>query len=139
MGRSFTWFTLIPGYSKQMKLLADQRRRVRLFIFLLIATRAVRAEVANIAVASNFSHALHLIADDFMCKTRHQLLISSASTGKLYTEIKHSALFDIFLAADEIRLDRLTFRKVTLLRVYQELMRLANWYLFRISNRKKPV
>ena len=97
---------------------------MRLFIFLLIATSEVRAEVANIAVASNFSHILRLIADDFMSKTGHQLLISSASSGKLYTQI-HSALFDIFLAADKIRPDRLTFRKVTLPGNYKELMRLA--------------
>lgn len=74
---------------------------------LLFSTSQAHADKLNIAVASNFSRTLRSLAADFESKTGHQLRISSASTGKLYTQIKHGAPFDIFLAADERRPDRL--------------------------------
>ena len=70
------------------------------------ATQAL-ADKLNIAVASNFSHTLRALAKNFEIKTGHQLRISNASTGKLYTQINHGAPFDIFLAADEHRPDLL--------------------------------
>ncbi len=75
--------------------------------FLLFPAPQVLADKLNIAVASNFSHTLRSLAEDFESKTGHQLRVSSASTGKLYTQINHGAPFDIFLAADERRPDRL--------------------------------
>lgn len=77
-------------------------------IFLLsLATPLVQADTLNVAVASNFTYTLRLLAQDFNTRTGHQLRTSSASTGKLYTQIKNGAPFDIFLAADEDRPDRL--------------------------------
>ena len=67
----------------------------------------VHADNINVAVASNFTHALSALADDFTAKTGHQLRVSSASTGKLYTQINHGAPFDVFLSADEARADLL--------------------------------
>lgn len=90
-----------------MKILADRLRAPSLIFLLLFATASAQAGKLNIAVASNFTHTLRALSDDFKSKTGHQLLISSASTGKLYTQIKHGAPFDVFLAADEIRPDRL--------------------------------
>ena len=74
---------------------------------LLITSSNTYADNLNIAVASNFAHTLHSLAKDFESKTDHRLRISSASTGKLYTQINHSAPFDVFLAADEHRPDLL--------------------------------
>ncbi|MDH5612384.1 MAG: molybdate ABC transporter substrate-binding protein [Gammaproteobacteria bacterium] len=74
---------------------------------LFFSSPQTHADDLNIAVASNFSHALHSLAEDFESKTGHRLRISSASTGKLYTQINHGAPFDIFLAADEHRPERL--------------------------------
>ena len=65
------------------------------------------ADKLNIAVASNFAHTLHSLAKDFESKTSHQIRISRASTGKLYTQINHGAPFDVFFAADEQRPDQL--------------------------------
>jgi len=70
---------------------------------LLMTSSQSYANNLNIAVASNFSRTLQLLAKDFESKTNHRILISSASTGKLYTQINHGAPFDIFLAADEHR------------------------------------
>lgn len=77
-------------------------------IFLIsLVTSSVHADKLNIAVASNFARTLHSLAEGFKLKTGHQLRISSASTGKLYTQIMHGAPFDVYLAADENRPDRL--------------------------------
>ncbi|MES0327209.1 MAG: molybdate ABC transporter substrate-binding protein [Gammaproteobacteria bacterium] len=70
---------------------------------LLFFSMQTYADNLNVAVASNFSRTLQLLAKDFESKNNHRLLISSASTGKLYTQINHGAPFDIFLAADEHR------------------------------------
>lgn len=75
--------------------------------FTLLCSTQSDAENISIAVASNFAQTLHMLANDFKANTGHQLRISSASTGKLYTQISHGAPFDIFLAADEVRPDRL--------------------------------
>ena len=75
--------------------------------FLLLPASQVLADKLNIAVASNFSHTLRSLAEDFESKSNHQVRISSASTGKLYTQINHGAPFDIFLAADEHRANKL--------------------------------
>ena len=74
---------------------------------LLLFSTQTHADNLNIAVASNFAHTLRSLAEDFESKTGHHLRISSASTGKLYTQINHGAPFDIFLAADEYRPDLL--------------------------------
>ena len=73
----------------------------------LLFSTQIQADTLNIAVASNFAHSLHALAEDFESKTSHRIRISRASTGKLYTQINHGAPFDIFLAADEQRPDKL--------------------------------
>jgi len=78
-----------------------------LLSMLFLSTTQTRADKLNIAVASNFAHSLHALAEDFESKTSHQVRISRASTGKLYTQINHGAPFDILLAADERRPDKL--------------------------------
>ena len=61
----------------------------------------------NIAVASNFSYTLKKLATDFKVNTGHDLRISSASSGKLFAQIMHGAPYDIFLSADEDRINLL--------------------------------
>ena len=85
---------------------------VKLNLFLLISallfsSPQTQADNLNVAVASNFAHTLQSLAVDFESKTSHQIRISRASTGKLYTQINHGAPFDIFFAADERRPDQL--------------------------------
>lgn len=78
-----------------------------LALLLLFIITPSYADNLNVAVASNFSHTLHSLADDFESKTSHRIRIISASTGKIYNQIKHGAPFDIFFAADELRPNRL--------------------------------
>lgn len=77
------------------------------FLFLMLGGLTANASTVKIAVASNFAGTLHQLADRFEAKTGDTILISSGSTGKLYTQIRNGAPFDIFMAADEKRPDLL--------------------------------
>lgn len=61
----------------------------------------------KIAVASNFAPTLKVLASQFEAQTPHQILISSGSTGKLYAQIMHGAPYDLFMAADTLRPQKL--------------------------------
>ena len=78
-----------------------QTIRMLLLFTGLFSVVSAHAEILNVAVASNFAYTLKLLSADFTKQTGHQLRISSASTGKLYTQIQYGAPFDLFLAADE--------------------------------------
>ena len=71
------------------------------FILLLFLNGSLCAAEIRVAVASNFKYTLQKLGADFKLKTGHELIISSASSGKLYAQIKHGAPFDVFLSADE--------------------------------------
>lgn len=60
-----------------------------------------QAEQASIAVAANFSAPMKRLAPLFEQATGHTLALSSGSTGKFYTQIKHGAPYDVLLAADD--------------------------------------
>ena len=89
--------------------------QLRIFIFLGLIFRSVLPAVTglamalgvsahaasiHIAVASNFTTPLKVIATEFERATGHTISTSSASTGKLYAQIKNAAPFDVFLAGD---------------------------------------
>jgi molybdate transport system substrate-binding protein len=50
---------------------------------------------------------LHRLAEGFSSKTGHRVRVSSGSTGKHYAQIRNGAAFDVFLAADRARPERL--------------------------------
>ena len=61
---------------------------------------AARADEVKVAVAANFKGTMERIGKEFTAKTGHSVVISSAATGVLYTQITHGAPFDLFLSAD---------------------------------------
>ncbi|MEO0881380.1 MAG: molybdate ABC transporter substrate-binding protein [Pseudomonadota bacterium] len=65
------------------------------------------AERANIAVASNFKPVMEAIEPMFEASTGHDLVISSGSTAKLYSQVRFGAPFDVFLSADMAHPERL--------------------------------
>lgn len=65
------------------------------------------AEEVTAAVAANFTAAAKEIAASFEKETGHTVTLSFASTGKLYAQITNGAPFDIFLAADAARPQKL--------------------------------
>lgn len=69
--------------------------------------RISQADDVHVAVAANFLSTLQQVADGFSKKNPHRVVISSGSTGKLYAQIVHGAPYQIFLAADAERPQRL--------------------------------
>ncbi|QEP44995.1 molybdate ABC transporter substrate-binding protein [Ectothiorhodospiraceae bacterium BW-2] len=74
---------------------------------LLIVTALAQADEVRVAVAANFTAAMREIASAFEQSSGHQTVISYGSTGKLYAQIIHGAPFDLFLAADQVRPEKL--------------------------------
>ena len=66
----------------------------------LVSTPLHAAEVSA-AVAANFAAPMERIAVLFHKESGHSVKISVAASGKLYTQIRGGAPFDVFLSADE--------------------------------------
>lgn len=77
-----------------------------LVVAMLSAGRAAPGEV-RVAVASNFARAAAAVAERFEATTGHAVVLVPGSTGKHYAQIRHGAPFDVFLAADVARPERL--------------------------------
>jgi molybdate transport system substrate-binding protein len=60
----------------------------------------LHAAELHVAVAANFFSPLQKLAPLFEQASGNQLVISSGSSGQLYTQIKQGAPFDVFLSAD---------------------------------------
>ncbi|WP_407297714.1 molybdate ABC transporter substrate-binding protein [Stutzerimonas zhaodongensis] len=59
------------------------------------------ASEVQVAVASNFTAPMRVIAERFERDTGHKVLLAFGSTGKLYAQIRNGAPFSVLLAADE--------------------------------------
>jgi molybdate transport system substrate-binding protein len=66
----------------------------------LVAGLASATEI-RVAVASNFSGPVKLIAAEFEKDSGHKVQISSGATGSIYAQISNGAPFDVFLSADD--------------------------------------
>ena len=64
------------------------------------AQTATQAAVVTVAVASNFTAPMKLIATEFEQDTGYRVALSFGGTGSFYAQIKNGAPFDVFLAAD---------------------------------------
>ena len=73
----------------------------------LTAPASAAAEEALIAVAANFTRPAEDLAAAFQAETGHTIRIATGSTGALYAQIRQSAPYDVFLAADTERPARL--------------------------------
>lgn len=67
----------------------------------------VQAAELRVAVASNFLNTFAVLSKEFEAQYQHTLRVSAGSTGKHYAQIIHGAPFDVFLAADAQRPQRL--------------------------------
>lgn len=61
----------------------------------------------SVAVAANFTDTTRTLATHFEQETGHTVSASFGSTGKLYAQIKNGAPFDVFMAADIRRPERI--------------------------------
>ena len=73
----------------------------------LLLPQGVSADTLRLAVASNFATVIDEIAAGFERESGHALSISLGSTGKHFAQILNGAPFDVFLAADAERPERL--------------------------------
>lgn len=74
---------------------------------IVIMSATAHGEEATLAVASNFTEVIEVLVDDFETASGHELTVSTGSTGQLYAQIVNGAPFDVFLAADRERPERL--------------------------------
>jgi len=65
------------------------------------------AKEIRVAVASNFKAAITSVASYFEATSDHKVTLIFGSTGKHYAQIKNGAPYDVFLAADSQRPQRL--------------------------------
>ncbi len=74
----------------------------KIFLMLSLTTLAYtsKAETVHIGVAANFAKPMSEITTHFEKRYGHQILISIASSGKLFAQIHQGAPFDILLSAD---------------------------------------
>lgn len=72
-----------------------------------LLSTAVQAEKITVAVANNFYRPMQAIAEDFKQVTGDDVALSTGSTGQLYAQIVNGAPFDVFLAADTKRPEKL--------------------------------
>lgn len=76
-------------------------------IIAFTAPGTARGEEATVAVAANFAEVIKELETMFEAATDHALTVATGSTGKLYAQIKNGAPFDLLLAADQARPERL--------------------------------
>ena len=82
---------------------------IKLFYILALCcfSGLAAAEPLRIAVASNFYSTLNLIKKEYEKNVPDSISLISGSTGKLYAQILHSAPYDIFMAGDSARPEKL--------------------------------
>jgi len=104
-------------------------RCLLVLVLALCHARVAGAGEVRVAVAANFAATLHELAAGFHAETGHRLRISPGSTGKHYAQIRNGAGFDVFLAADSARPERLEAEGVGALgsRFTYAIGRLALW------------
>lgn len=72
---------------------------------------AVATEDFTVAVASNFLLPAKMLKKEFESENDVKINVASASTSKLYAQIKQGAPFDVFLSADQETIDLLVSEK----------------------------
>lgn len=66
----------------------------------------------NIAVASNFARPMTALVSVYQEQTHSNIQISTASSGKLYAQIRQGAPFDVFFSADQDKVAKLIDEKL---------------------------
>jgi len=73
---------------------------IALFGMMSPGFNSARADVVNLAVASNFSAPIKKIIPAFEQQTGHRVLLTLGSSGRFFAQINHGAPFHVFLSAD---------------------------------------
>jgi molybdate transport system substrate-binding protein len=92
--------------SAVLRRLLDSGPALALLAGLALPAPAAGGE-ATVAVAANFAEVVERLEERYERATGHALTVAIGSTGKLYAQIANGAPFDVFLAADQARPERL--------------------------------
>jgi len=65
--------------------------------------RSARAGEVRVAVSAGLEPVAIVIARRFTARSGHEVVLTAASTGKLYAQLVNGAAFDVFLSADSAR------------------------------------
>lgn len=76
------------------------RALTSIFIVTIIALPQLFSVELTVAVAANFAEPLEVLASEFEARNGHRIIAVTGATGKLYTQIRQGAPFDVLLAAD---------------------------------------
>ena len=74
-----------------------------LLFVIFMFKRAEAEQPLNVAVAANFAPAMELIRDEFSAETGVPVQLTISSSGRLFTQIKNRAPFDLYFSADSER------------------------------------
>ena len=99
-------------------------------LFVNACSRSEGQADVHIAVASNFVAAANAIEAQFETETDYDVELIAGSTGALYAQITQGAPYDVFLAADQVRPEKLeeVGQAVVGTRFTYALGKLAIWY-----------
>ena len=114
-GRKWLWKMNFRGSRRKdhgsNKMLADvqtfmsgtmqKAHKIILLCLFCLGLGNARAEILQVAVASNFQGALASIAKSFEMDTGHKVVAISGATGKFYAQITNGAPFEVLLSADQ--------------------------------------
>ena len=79
--------------------------RIRFSIAMMLACMAVATAHAGrveVAVAAHVAAPIRLIAEDFQRKTGNVVVLSTAPTSQLYTQIQQGAHYDVLVAGNDV-------------------------------------
>lgn len=82
-------------------------RKIVLFCLCLMLPAGAYAGEVHVAVAANFAIPFAAISKAYTRATGNHVVVSVGSTGKLYAQIRNGAPFQVFLAADTLRPNKL--------------------------------
>ncbi len=75
--------------------------RLLLLVITMTLAMVTMAGEVSVAVASNFTAPMRVIAQAFERDTGHKVILSFGATGQFYAQIKNGAPFAVLLAADD--------------------------------------
>ncbi len=76
-------------------------QRLLLLVITMTLPMVTMAGEVSVAVASNFTAPMKIIAQAFERDTGHKVILSFGATGQFYAQIKNGAPFAVLLAADD--------------------------------------
>lgn len=90
-----------------------RRGKQLMWALLCVSTFSASAGECTVAVASNFSGPMKAVVAAFAASFDHDVTLSFGSSGKFYAQISNGAPFDVFLSADQARVDALETKDLT--------------------------